>query len=142
MSGINIIHSITIRHHIAFKTPLLTEDIIEQKGTAAAGQTTEAVVGAHDRISATFPHGHFKMREITAAKVRKINDCIKDVALWFGAAVNGIMLSRGNYLKIFRIITLQPADKAHCHRACQIGILAISFHAPPPAWITEKIDIG
>jgi len=82
------------------------------------------------------------MGEIAGSKVRKIDDSIKGVAVRFGATVNGIMFGGGDDFKISSIITLQPADKAHRHRAGKIWILAIGFHAPSPARVTEKIDIG
>ena len=56
--------------------------------------------------------------------------------------MNSKMLGSGDRLEIFRIGTLQAADKCRSYLAGKEGIFPVGLLAPAPSWVAIDIDIG
>ena len=56
--------------------------------------------------------------------------------------MNSKMLGSGDRLEIFRIGTLQAADKCRSYLAGKEGIFSVGLLSATPSWITIDIDIG
>ena len=115
---VEILDRPAIADHIAGKAPFLAQDLLEQRGTAAARLAVGAVVRAHDRPRAGFLHAGLERRQVGLAQIAGADNGIETVAQRFRAAVHRVVLGRRDQLEIPGMIALQALHKRHPHPGC------------------------
>src|SRR6185503_13985834 len=107
----NVCDGATVRNHITAEFPLLAQNVGHQTLVGAARFGVGAIVGTHDGIGAALDNRRAKRGQIGFLQISLDRDRIKRMTLRFGAAVYGVVLWRGYYLEVFRIVTLKTFDK-------------------------------
>ncbi len=64
------------------------------------------------------------------------------VARGFGAAVDSVVLGRGNGTEVVRIVALDTLYECGAEASGEKGIFAVSLLAASPAGIAKDVDVG
>src|SRR5215469_13502563 len=64
------------------------------------------------------------------------------MACGLGAAMDRVVLGRGDDAIVVRIVTLHPSNKSDGHAGCEERIFTIGLLAASPARITKDVDVG
>ena len=93
----------------ALEVPVLAEDVFEQEIAGAGGFAVDGVVGAHDGVGLGVDDGGAEGGEIGVPEIVRggIDVCL--VASGFGAAVDGVVLGRGDGAEVLGIVALEAA---------------------------------
>ncbi len=142
VSGEDVVDGIDIRDDIALEAPLSAQDVRQEMGVGGTGHAIETLIGGHDRIGVAFTDAGLEGGQIGAPEVDGADMDVELMAFGLGAAVNGKVLGRGDGAEPLRIVALEAADEGDAEAAGEVGILAVGFLAPPPAGVTEDVDIG
>ena len=67
---------------------------------------------------------------------------VSSVACGLGAAVDGVVLGRGDRAIVLRIIALHAGHKGNAHARSEERIFAVGFLSAAPARIAEDVDVG
>ncbi len=126
---------------VTIEAPLPPQDFLQQSRAGAGRLAIDAVIGPHDRDRLSLPYASLKGGQIRIVQVPLADPGVEVVAVVFRPAVDGVMFGRGHQLEVVRIVPLEPFDKGHPHAGGQIGVLAVSLLATPPAGIAEDVDI-
>ena len=102
----NVDDCFAIRNHIALKSPLAAQLILQQKLVDAGRLAVDAVVGAHHRTGLPLRHRRAKRRQIGVQFVMLADFHVSRVARRLGAAVYRVMLGSRNDTIVFWIVAL------------------------------------
>src|SRR5215813_7012548 len=141
MTAEDVVDRATVGNHVTGKLPLATKNVSHQFLVGAAWFGIRSIVGAHHRIGFAFDNCGAKCRQVSFAQVALIRFRVERMTLRPRAAVNGVVLWRGDYLKVTRVIALQSLHKRHSQARGKVRIFAISFLAASPARVAKDIDV-
>src|SRR6185437_11345216 len=141
MAREDVAHGIAVGNYISLEAPLAAKLILEQIFTCAGRLSLDRVISAHDGTGLTLNDGRAESRLIGVELVVPVYVDIGKVARRLGAAVDVIVLGRGDDPVVLRVITLHSGDEGHTHAAREEGILAVRLLAAAPAGIAENIQI-
>ena len=140
---VEIAHSTTVAHHQVFKSPFITQYLLEQTGRTTAWIIIQTLVSTHHLthigiLNQCLESRHICLPKIAGRHICKV--CCVTCILW--TAMYGIVLGTSpefTILCIFR--TLQALHNLDSHHACKIRILTISLLTTSPTGITEDVYV-
>ena len=141
VAGMEVADGPAVAGHVAFKAPLVAQDVHQQGLGAAGGLAVDAVVSTHEGFNVSFLHRSLKGRQVGLPHVLLVGDGVKLVTDRLRAGVHRKVLGAGSHLQVLAV-ALQALDVAHAQAGGQIGILTVGFVAAAPAGITEDVDVG
>src|SRR5580698_10025651 len=137
-----VVDGVAVGGDEALEVPVLAEDIFEEEIACAGGLAIDGVVGAHDGVGFGFGDGGAEGGEVGVPEVVVGGIDVDLVACGLGAAVDGVVLGRGDGFEVLRIIALDAFDESYAHARGEEGIFAVGLLAAAPARIAEDVDVG
>jgi len=139
--AVEIVDRPAVGNDITIEFPGLPQRLVQQIVVRASRRSIHAVVRAHNGVGLCIHHRHTKRRQVRVFHIVRRRIDVRSMPRRFRPAVYGIVFRRGNCLKDFRIVALQPLDESNAHLPRQVGIFAIRLLSASPAWIAKDIDV-
>src|ERR1700759_4983350 len=126
----------------SLEVPVAAEDVAEEHFAGTGGNFVDPVVGAHDGVGFAVDDGGAEGGQVGVPEIVRSGIAVGLVACGFGAAVDGVMLGRGDGAEVFRIVALDALNKCGAEAGGEERIFAVGFLAASPAWIAKDVDVG
>ena len=114
-----------VGHHEAFKTPFVSQDIVQEPTIGASLSAVEQVVAPHHSLNIRLFDGHLKRSEIQLSQGTLIHDAVGNEAIGL-LFVGREMLDARSYS-----LSLHSPNEGHSHAAAEIGVFAVALKSAP-----------
>ena len=137
-----IVDSPAVADHMAFKSPLFSQNVDQQGFASAAGFAVGTVVSPHHSLHPGLLHTGLKSRQIGLIQILPGNPGVKRVSLLLRPRMNGKMLGTGCRFDKALLFLLQSLHKTHTQSSAEIRVFPVGLLSPSPARIPEYVHIG